>query len=166
MDCSMPGSPGLYHVLEVAQTHWIAHSNLSIESMPSNHLILCHPLFLLPSISPNSNLGLENISPVTQMEPSFMVNKDGVTIFKIHLKIARGKCFFFFFLLNPRKFSSSFKWWVVGVRKAHVNCVGKKKHFRMYKKLNCLKMSKRENSSILTSVSGKPGGLWLRCLGR
>ena len=37
-----------------------------------------------------------------------MVNKDGVTIFKIHLKIARGK-FFFFFLLNPRKFSRSFK---------------------------------------------------------
>ena len=36
---------------------------------------------------------------------------------------------------------------------------GEKKHFRMYKKLNCLKMSKRENSSILTSVSGKPGGL-------
>ena len=48
------------------------------------------------------------------------------------------------------------------MEKAHVICVGekKKKHFRMYKKFNCLKMSKRENSSILTtSVSGKPGGL-------
>ena len=29
---------------------------MSIESMPSNHLILCHPLLLLPSIFPASGL--------------------------------------------------------------------------------------------------------------
>ena len=42
MDCSTPGLP-VYHQLKL----------MSIESeMPSNHLILCHPL-LLSSISPN-----------------------------------------------------------------------------------------------------------------
>ena len=45
---------GLQHVylpcsLELAQTH--AHR--SIEVMPSNHLILCRPLLLLPSIFPS-----------------------------------------------------------------------------------------------------------------
>ena len=47
MDCSMPGFPVHHQLLEFIQTH-------SIESvMPSNHLILCHPLFLLPSIFPS-----------------------------------------------------------------------------------------------------------------
>ena len=47
VDCSMPGFPVLYHLLEFVQT-------LGIESvMPSNHLILCHPLLLLPSIFPS-----------------------------------------------------------------------------------------------------------------
>ena len=33
---------------------WSLHKLMSIESvMPSNHLILCHPLFLLPSIFPS-----------------------------------------------------------------------------------------------------------------
>ena len=46
MDCSIPGFPVLHHFLEFAQL-------MSIESvMPSNHLILCHPL-LPPSIFPN-----------------------------------------------------------------------------------------------------------------
>ena len=44
MDCSMPGFPVHHQLLELAQTH-------VIESvMPSNHLILCSPLLLLPSI--------------------------------------------------------------------------------------------------------------------
>ena len=48
MDCSTPGFPVLHHLPELAQTL------LSIESvMPSNHLILCHPLLLLPSIFPS-----------------------------------------------------------------------------------------------------------------
>ena len=43
MGCSMPGFPVLHYLLEFVQTHvhWV---------QPSNHLILCHPLFLLPSI--------------------------------------------------------------------------------------------------------------------
>ena len=47
MDCSTPGLPVLHHLLGFAQIH-------TIESvMPSNHLILCHPLLLSPSIFPS-----------------------------------------------------------------------------------------------------------------
>ena len=47
MDCSMPGFPVHHQLLESTQT-------MSIESvMPSNHLILCRPLLLLPSIFPS-----------------------------------------------------------------------------------------------------------------
>ena len=47
MDCSMPGLPVHRQLLEFSQL-------MSIESvMPSNHLILCHPLLLLPSIFPS-----------------------------------------------------------------------------------------------------------------
>ena len=43
----MTGFPVLHHLLEFAQTdvYWVI--------MPSNHLILCHPLLLLPSIFPS-----------------------------------------------------------------------------------------------------------------
>ena len=44
MSYSMPGLPGHHQLLDSTQTH-------VIESvMPSNHLILCHPLLFLPSI--------------------------------------------------------------------------------------------------------------------
>ena len=44
MDCSTPGSPVHCQLPEVLKV-------MSIESvMPSNHLILCHPLLLPPSI--------------------------------------------------------------------------------------------------------------------
>ena len=47
MNRSMPGLPVHHQLLEFTQTH-------VIESvMPSNHLILCHPLLLLPSIFPS-----------------------------------------------------------------------------------------------------------------
>ena len=47
MNCSMPGLPVHHQLPEFTQP-------MSIESvMPSNHLILCHPLFFLPSIFPN-----------------------------------------------------------------------------------------------------------------
>ena len=47
MDCSTPGFPVHHQLPELAQT-------MSIESvMPSNQLILCHPLLLLPSIFPS-----------------------------------------------------------------------------------------------------------------
>ena len=43
MDCSMPGFPVLHHLQEFARL-------MPFESvMPSNHLVLCHPL-LLPSV--------------------------------------------------------------------------------------------------------------------
>ena len=46
MDCSTPGSP-------VHHNSWSLLKLMSIESvMPSNHLILCCPLLLLPSIFP------------------------------------------------------------------------------------------------------------------
>ena len=47
MDCSMPGFPVLHHLPELLKL-------MSIESvMPSNHLILRHPLLLPPSIFPS-----------------------------------------------------------------------------------------------------------------
>ena len=46
MDCSIPDFPVLHHL-------WSLVKLMSIESvMPSNHLILCHPLLLLHSIFP------------------------------------------------------------------------------------------------------------------
>ena len=46
-DCSTPGLPVHHQLVKSTQT-------MSIESvMPSNQLILCHPLFLLPSIFPS-----------------------------------------------------------------------------------------------------------------
>ena len=47
MDCSMPCFPVLHCLLELAQVYvrWVV--------MPSNHLILSHPVFLLPSILPS-----------------------------------------------------------------------------------------------------------------
>ena len=47
MDCSMPGFPVHHQLLELLKF-------MSFESvMPSNHLILCHPLLLLPFIFPS-----------------------------------------------------------------------------------------------------------------
>ena len=47
MNCSTPGFPAHHQLPEFTQT-------LSIESvMPSSHLILCRPLFLLPPIPPS-----------------------------------------------------------------------------------------------------------------
>ena len=47
MDCSTPGLP-VHHQL------WELLELMSIESvMPSNHVILCHPLLILPSIFPS-----------------------------------------------------------------------------------------------------------------
>ena len=45
MDCSKPGLPVHHQLSELAQTHihWV---------WDANHLILCHPLFILPSIFP------------------------------------------------------------------------------------------------------------------
>ena len=47
MDCSMPGHP-VHH-----QLRNLLKFMLIVSVMPSNHLILCHPLLLLPSIFPS-----------------------------------------------------------------------------------------------------------------
>ena len=47
MDCSTPDFPVLHHLLKLGQI-------MSIGSvMPSSHVILCHPLLLLPSFFPS-----------------------------------------------------------------------------------------------------------------
>ena len=47
MKCSMPGFPVCYN-------SWSLLKLMSIKSMmPSNHLILCHPLLFLPSLFPS-----------------------------------------------------------------------------------------------------------------
>ena len=47
MDCSTLGLPVHHQLPELTQTHVIT------SVMPSNHLILCHPLLLLPSLFPS-----------------------------------------------------------------------------------------------------------------
>ena len=47
IDCSMPGSPVLHYFPELAQTQ------VHRVRMPSNHLILCRPRLLLPSVFPS-----------------------------------------------------------------------------------------------------------------
>ena len=47
MDCNMSGFPVYHQLPELAQTHVIR------TVMPSNHLILCCPLLLLPSLFPS-----------------------------------------------------------------------------------------------------------------
>ena len=47
MNCSTPGFPVLHDFLDFAQTH------VTESVMPSNDLILCHSLLLLPSIFPS-----------------------------------------------------------------------------------------------------------------
>ena len=50
IDCSTPGFPVLYQLPSLLEL-------MSIESvMPFNHLILCHPLLLLPSIFPSNRV--------------------------------------------------------------------------------------------------------------
>ena len=55
MDCSMPGLPVHHQLPELLKL-------VSTESvMPSNYLILCHPLLLLPSVFPSIRV-LSNVS--------------------------------------------------------------------------------------------------------
>ena len=64
MDCSMPDFPVLHRLLEFAQL-------MSIKSvMPSNHLILCHPLLLLPSVFPRFRV-FSNVSALHVRWPKY-----------------------------------------------------------------------------------------------
>ena len=54
MDCSTPGFPVHHQLLELTPGAYSGSKLKSFESvMPSNHLILCRPLLLLPSIFPS-----------------------------------------------------------------------------------------------------------------
>ena len=59
MNCSTPGFPDLYNFRSLLKL-------MSIESvMPFNHLILCHPLLLLPSIFPSIRVfSNESVLPI------------------------------------------------------------------------------------------------------
>ena len=60
MDCSLPGFPVHHQFLELAKL-------MSFELlMPSNHLIFCHPLLLLPSVFPSIRV-FSNVSSSHQM---------------------------------------------------------------------------------------------------
>ena len=95
MDCSMPGFPVLHHLPELAQTHvhWVM--------MPSNHLILCRPLLLLPSVSPSirvfSNESVLRIRWPKYWSFSFSISPcneySGLIFFRIdwfHLLVVQG----------------------------------------------------------------------------
>ena len=60
MGCSTPGFPVHHQLPELTQTHvhWVG--------MPSNHLILCCPLLLLPSIFPSIRVfSIESVLRIT-----------------------------------------------------------------------------------------------------
>ena len=50
MDCSTPGFPIHHQLLDIADLLKLTSMELV---MPSNHLVLCLPLLLLPSIFPS-----------------------------------------------------------------------------------------------------------------
>ena len=65
MNCSTPGLPVHHHLPEFTQTH------TSVElGMPSSHLILCHPLLLLPPI-PSSIRVFSNESTLRMRWPKY-----------------------------------------------------------------------------------------------
>ena len=64
MDCSTPGFPVLHHLPELAQTH------VHRVSDASNHLILCRPLLLLPSIFPSIRV-FSNESALCIRQPKY-----------------------------------------------------------------------------------------------
>ena len=72
MDCSTPGLPVPHHILEFAQVHAIESVTLS------NHLTLCCPLLLLPSIFPSirvfSNESVLHIRRPKYWSISFNIN--------------------------------------------------------------------------------------------
>ena len=59
-DYSTPGFPVIYHLLKPMSIYSV---------MPSNHLILCHPLLLLPSIFPSIRVFFFFFPPMSQLFP-------------------------------------------------------------------------------------------------
>jgi len=67
MDCSTPGSSVLHYLPEFAQihVHW---------EDEANHLILCHPFLLLPSIFPTVMKKAANIHWIMEKASEFQKN--------------------------------------------------------------------------------------------
>ena len=75
MDWSVPGFPVLHYLLEFAQT-------MSVELVkPSSHLILCQPLFLMPSVFPSIRIFSSESAPQVRWPKywsfSFSINIQG-----------------------------------------------------------------------------------------
>ena len=79
MDCSTPGFPVLHYSLSLLKL-------MSIELvMPSNHLIHCHPLVLLPSIFPSIRVFSQWVSSLHQAwSISFGISHSNEYSFRIH----------------------------------------------------------------------------------
>ena len=67
MDCSTPGFPVPHHLPELSQTHAFELV------LPSNYLILCHPLLLLLSIFPSFRI-FSNKSALHPLQYSCLEN--------------------------------------------------------------------------------------------
>ena len=80
MDCSTPVFPVLCHPLELAQAP--VHESV----MPSNHLVLCHPLLLLPSIFPSIRVSFNELTACIRWPKTDMLRYNSHTIKFTHLK--------------------------------------------------------------------------------
>ena len=69
-DCSKPGFPVFQYPPEFAQTHVLL---FFVSVMPSNHLVLCCPIILLPSIFPSIKV-FSNESALHIRWPKFWLN--------------------------------------------------------------------------------------------
>ena len=77
MDCSTPGFPVLHHLPELVQTHVFELV------MTSNHLIPCHPLLLLPSISTSIKI-FSNESALHIRWPKYWSFSFSISLFNEH----------------------------------------------------------------------------------
>ena len=77
MNCSMPGLPVHHQLPEFTQTH------IHWSVMPSSHLILCHPLLLLPPIPPSMRV-FSNESALRMGWPKYWSFSFSISPSKVH----------------------------------------------------------------------------------
>ena len=82
MDCNMPGLPVHCQLLEFTQTHvyWVGDA-----MMPSSHLILYHPFFLLPSIFPSIRV-FSNESVLCIRWPKYWSFLEGASVLPVNIQ--------------------------------------------------------------------------------
>ena len=73
MDCSTPGLPSI----TISQSLLKLMSIASV--MPSNHLILCRPLLLLPSIFPSIRVFVPCLLPVAKQKTNHLSTNDTIS---------------------------------------------------------------------------------------